>query len=474
MFLPALEQARLVREGEVTARELVEASLDAIEHTDGELHAWVHLMADQALAAADAIRPGDERPFAGVPLAVKDLLGMVAGEPLRMGSAAVGDFVAPIDSATIRRLRDAGFIFLGKTATPELGILPVTEPDAFGPTRNPWNTSRTPGGSSGGSAAAVSAGVCSIGYGGDGGGSIRIPASCCGLVGLKPSRGRISGAPIAGELLAGWATEGALTRTVADTAAALDVMAGYETGDPYWAPPPSAPFAEAAAREPGKLRIAFTTESPNGAAVDDACAAAVREAAEALESLGHSVEERAPNWSEPALIEHFLNIWIAQAGAQVALLEDVMGDGFDRSKLEPLTREMADASESISSAQYIESLRWLQVMSRVLIAFWDDVDVLVTPTLARPPIEIGALRVPEGQPAIEMLTNAADWVAFTPAINVTGQPAISLPLHQSPDGLPIGVHLIGPPAGEELLLSLSAQIEAARPWANRRPELARA
>ena len=474
MFLPALEQARLVREGEVTARELVEASLDAIEHTDGELHAWVHLMADQALAAADEIKPGDERPFAGVPLAVKDLLGMVAGEPLRMGSAAVGDFVPPIDSATIRRLRDAGFIFLGKTATPELGILPVTEPDAFGPTRNPWDTSRTPGGSSGGSAASVAAGVCSIGYGGDGGGSIRIPASCCGLVGLKPSRGRISGAPVAGELLAGWATEGVLTRTVADTAAALDVMAGYETGDPYWAPPPSAPFADAATREPGKLRIAWTAEALNDVPVDDACVAATREAAEVLESLGHDVEERAPAWSEPALIEHFLNIWIAQAGAQVALLQEVLGDGFDRSKLEPLTREMTDASEQISSAQYIESLRWLQVMSRVMIAFWDDVDVLVTPTLAKPPIEIGALRVSDGQPAIDMLTSAADWVAFTPAINVTGQPAISLPLHQSPDGLPVGVHLIGPPAGEELLLSLSAQVESARPWADRRPELARA
>jgi amidase len=474
MFLPALEQARLVRDGEVTARELVEASLDAIERVDCELHAFVHVMADQALAAADAIEPGDERPFAGVPLAVKDLLGMVAGEPLRMGTAAIRDFVPPIDTSTIRRLRETGAIFVGKTATPEFGILPVTEPDAFGATRNPWDTSRTPGGSSGGSAAAVAAGVCAVGYSNDGGGSIRIPASCCGLVGLKPSRGRISGAPTSGELVGGWATEGVVTRTVADTAVALDAMAGYEPGDPYWAPPPSAPFAHALERAPGKLRIAFTTEAPNGVPVDEHCAAAVRDAAELLESLGHEVTEGAADWNEPAYVEHFVKVWIAQAAAQVVALEEVLGDAFDRSKLEPLTQEMIAAAEGTNTTEYLNSLRWLQVFSRGVVGFWNDHDILLTPTLAKPPIEIGALRPAEGEPAIGMLMKAGEWVPFTPAINVTGQPAISLPLAQSPDGLPIGVQLVGPPAGEELLISLSAQIEGARPWAGRRPELARA
>ncbi len=475
MFLPALEQARLVREGEVTSRELGEASLDAIEHRDGELNAFVHVMAEQALAAADAIEPGDPRPFAGVPMAVKDLLGMVEGEPMRMGTAALEGFVAPIDTATIRRLRGSGAIFVGKTSTPEFGILPVTEPDAFGPTRNPWDTSRTTGGSSGGSAAAVAAGICSLGYGGDGGGSIRIPASCCGLVGLKPSRGRISGAPILGDILAGWATEGALSRTVADTAAALDVMAGYETGDPYWAPPPSAPFSDAVDREPGKLKIAFTTESPNGVPVHEHCVAAVRETAELLESLGHDVvEDNAPGWNEPAYVENFIKVWIAHTAAQAATLEEILGEVFDASKLEPLTKEMVAATEGLATPDYLRSLQWLQIFSRGVVSFWDDHDILLTPTLAKPPIEIGALRPADGQPAINMLSNAAEWVPFTPAINVTGQPAISLPTVHSPDGLPIGVHLIGPPAGEELLLSLSAQVESARPWANRRPELARA
>src|SRR5215208_2919338 len=248
MFLPALEQARLVREGEVTARELVEASLAAIESLNGELNAFVLTTA--------------ERPLAGVPIAIKDLIALTAGVRTTFGMRAAGDFVPQEDTHTYRRLREAGLIMVGKTSTPELGILPVTEPHRFGPTRNPWDTSRTPGGSSGGSAAAVASGMTTIGYANDGGGSIRIPASCCGLVGLQPSRGRISVGPTWTELVAGFAIEGVVTHTVADTAAALDVMSGPEAGDPYWAPPPSAAFAESAAREPRPLRIAWSAESP--------------------------------------------------------------------------------------------------------------------------------------------------------------------------------------------------------------------
>jgi amidase len=317
--------------------------------------------------------------------------------------------------------------------------------------------------------------MVSMGYSNDGGGSIRIPASCCGLVGLKPSRGRISGAPIAGELVAGWATEGVVSRTVADTAAALDVMAGYEPGDPYWAPPPSAPFSDAVGREPGKLRVAFTTEAPNGVPVHEHCVAAVRETAELLESLGHEVVEAAAvGWNEPAYVENFVKVWIAQAAGQIAMLEAMLGDGFDRSKLEPLTQEMVAAAEHVKTTDYLQALHWLQVFSRGVVSFWDGHDILLTPTLAKPPIEIGSLRPADGQPAISMLMNSAEWVPFTPAINVTGQPAVSLPLVQSPDDLPIGVQLVGPPAGEEMLLSLSAQLEAARPWTDRRPQLARA
>jgi amidase len=474
MWKSALEQAQLVRDGEVTARELVEASLAAIEASNGELNAFLYTLADEALAAADQVQPGDPRPFAGVPIAIKDLTGSVAGHPLRMGSAALGDFTPDADSATIRRLREAGFIFVGKTNTPEFGILPVTEPDAFGPSRNPWDTGRTPGGSSGGSAAAVSSGMTAIGYGGDGGGSIRIPSSCCGLFGIKPSRGRISAAPVAGEWLSGYATEGTVNRTVADAAAALDVMAGYEPGDPYWAPDPKTTFAEAATREPGKLRVAFSTASPNGAPVHDHCVAAVRETAELLESLGHDVTEDTSEWAADGYVENFVKVWVAQCGMQVEALGMLLGHPVDKSKLEPLTQEMVAAAASVSTTDYLLAFNWLQLFSRGLVSRWSDIDVLLTPTLAQPPLPIGALRPAEGEPAIQMLMNAAGFVPFTPAFNVTGQPAASVPLVQSPDGLPIGVQLVGPPAGEELLLSLSAQLEAAKPWSTRRPELARA
>jgi amidase len=474
MFLSALEQARLVRQGDVTARELVETSLAAIESLDGELNAFVHLTADEALAAADAIKPGDERPFAGVPIAIKDLLALTAGVPTRFGMRASGDYVPSEDSHTYRRLRESGAIMVGKTSTPELGILPITEPERFGPTRNPWDTTRTPGGSSGGSAAAVAAGMTGIGYANDGGGSIRIPASCCGLVGLKPSRGRISVGPRWAEVVAGFAIEGVVTRTVADTAAALDVMSGPEPGDPYWAPPPATSFADAAERDPGKLRVAYLIEAPNGVPVHEHCVAAAREAIELLESLGHEVEEASFDVDGDAYVEHFVKVWTAVTGEEIRDYEKMFGRAINPDELEPLTRQMVDVANQVSATDYLESLSWLRAMSRQVVALWSGVDVLVTPTLAQPPIEIGALTPGPDEPAIQMLLNSAGWVPFTPLWNVTGQPAMSVPLTQSPDGLPIGVQLVGAPAGEELLLSLAAQIETARPWADRRPQLARA
>jgi amidase len=474
MFLPAREQARLVREGEVTARELVEASLDAIEQLNPEINAFVQTTAEQALAAADAVEPGDPRPFAGVPIAIKDLVALTAGVRTTFGMKAMGDWIPSVDSHTYRRLRDAGAIMVGKTNTPEMGILPVTEPDRFGPTRNPWDTSRTCGGSSGGSAAAVASGMTGIGYANDGGGSIRIPASCCGLYGLKPSRGRISVGPEWTELVAGFAVEGVVTRTVADTAAALDVMSGPEAGDPYWAPPPSAPFADAPGRDPGPLRIVYATEAPNGAPVHEHCVAATLEAVELLESLGHHVEERGYDWDGDAYVENFVRVWMGVTGDEIRDYERLLGHPIDRELLEPLTREMLALADTVSATDYLDSLGWLRRLSRQVVALWDDIDVMLMPTLAQPPIPIGALAPGPDEPALQMLLNSAGWVPFTPVWNVTGQPAASVPLVQSPDGLPIGIQLIGPPAGEELLLSLSAQLEAARPWADRRPELARA
>src|SRR5918998_1571080 len=278
LFRPAGELAALVRAGELTARELVESALERIEALDPDLNAFVCTDPDGALAAADAVEAGDERPFAGVPIAVKDTAA-VAGLPYTLGSHAFGDFVPAHDAFVVRRLREAGFVIVGKTNLPEFGILPVTEPRRFGPTRNPWDPERTPGGSSGGAAAAVAAGMVPLAHGSDGGGSIRIPAACCGLVGLKPSRGRISRGPDQGDDFL--VQDGVLTRTVADTAALLDVLAGYEPGDASWAPPPPEPFARTAGREPGRMRIGVTTvPAIESAGLDPLCERALRDAAD--------------------------------------------------------------------------------------------------------------------------------------------------------------------------------------------------
>jgi amidase len=472
MFRPARELAGMVRSGEVTARELVESSFEAIGRLNDDLNAFVTLAEERALAEADAVAAGDERPLAGVPIAIRDLVAMTEGIRTAMGTNATGDFVPDFDSALVRRLRDAGAIIVGKTNTPEFGILPVTEPDRFGPARNPWDTSRTPGGSSGGSAAAVASGMVPIAHANDGGGSIRIPASCCGLVGLKPSRGRVSMAPHLTEFVGGIAIEGCVSRTVSDTALVLDIIAGYEVGDPYWAPPPSAPFIEAVDREPGKLRIGFVPTAPLGIPVHHDCSHAVIEAAGLLESFGHEVVEAEPPWNDEGYIDNFIKIWSAGVAAQVAELGELFGGPIEPGKFEPLTQQLAQIGGSFTAPEFLAALYYLQGLARQVVAFWDDYDVLVTSTIAQPPIPIGALRPAEGEEPAKMLENAAEFVPLTPLFNVTGQPAISLPLAMSPEGLPIGIQLVGPPAGEELLLSLSAQVETATPWADRRPELA--
>jgi amidase len=467
-FQPAVELAAMVRSGDVSARELVEASYDAIGRLNDEINAFVTLCEDRALAEADSVEAGDERPLAGVPIAIKDLGPMTEGVRTTFGMRLLGDFVPEHDSALVRRLRGAGAIVVGKTNTPELGLVPTTEPERFGPARNPWDQSRTTGGSSGGSAAAVASGMVPLGHANDGGGSIRIPASCCGLVGLKPSRGRVSMGPEFAEAVGGIAIDGVVTRTVADTALALDIMSGYETGDPYWAPEPSAPFVEALQRAPGTLRIAWSSKAPNGVPVHPDCEAAARETASLLESLGHEVSEGAPDWFDDNYVPNFIKIWAAGCAAQVKEIGALIG-GADLELLEPLTREMYESGHQISAPDLIVALDELRALARRIVTFWNDYDVFVTPTLAQPPVEIGALQADPGQPASDMMRKSADFVPFTPAFNVTGQPAISLPLHHPEGGLPIGVQFVGPPAGEELLLSLSAQLEQARPWLDRRP-----
>jgi amidase len=453
----------------VSATELVEAALRAVERVDGTLNAWVTLAADRSLAQAALVRPGDPRPLAGVPIAVKDLSALTAGIRTTMGSSALGDWVPEEDSSTVRRLREAGAIVLGKTNTSELGILALTEPERFGPTRNPWDLSRSTGGSSGGSAAAVAAGTVALAHGSDGGGSIRVPASCCGVVGLKPSRGRVSPAPGPGDPM-GLGTEGPMAWSVADVALALDVMSGPRAGDAWVAPAPQGSFVDALGRDPGPLRIAVTTQAPTSASVDPEWAEAVRAVGALLAGLGHDVEQAAPAWDDPDWMTRFVAHWTAGVGPAVEGVGERTGGALDPARLEPLTRALVDEGDGVTAAAYVRDLAWLRGYARRVLASWRW-DVLITPTLAGPPPLIGSLRPGPGEPPTAVLWKVAELVPFTPPWNVTGQPALSLPLGASEGGLPVGVQLVGRPAEEEVLLSLGAQLERAAPWSARRPSV---
>jgi amidase len=455
-FLPAVEQARLVRSGEASSLELVRTCLGRIERLDPLLNAFVTVRGEEALVEAAAIdaSPGNA-PFRGVPLAVKDLTA-TAGIRTTYSSRAFEHFVPDYDMAVVRRLREAGFVIVGKTNTPEFGTTAFTESDLNGATRNPWSTELTAGGSSGGAAAALAAGLIPVAHGSDGGGSIRIPASCCGVFGLKPSRGRVSAAPFAS--LEGLSTAGPISRTVEDAAALLDVLEGYEPGDPWWAPPPEKPFAESVREPPGRLRVAVTTDPPIATPVDPACIHAVEEAASLLADLGHDVVEATPDWTEPDLFHAFIEVW--QVGPALFPIEDP-------SLMTPLNRGLAESARSSSAAGYARAVARLGTLARRVVAFWSTHDVVLTPTLALPPVPIGWQESAEG--AVEQLLRSATFTPFTAIANLTGLPAVSMPLHWTEDGLPIGVHAIGPPAGDALVLRLAAQLEAARPWADRRP-----
>jgi len=467
MLKSAIELAAMVRSGEVSSPELVKDSLDAIDALDPELNAFVHVDADGALATAEAIDAGDERPFAGVPIAIKDGTA-VRGLPLTAGSDLFGDFVPQHDAFLVRRLREAGFVIVGKTSLPEFGILPVTEPRRFGPTRNPWDTERTPGGSSGGAAAAVASGMVPLAQGSDGGGSIRIPAACCGLVGLKNARARVSRGPETGDDFL--IQDGVLTRTVAETAELLDVLAGYEPGDSNWAPPPAEPFASAAGRDPGRLRIAMTTKPPIPVPVDPAVERAVRAAAELLGELGHEVEEVHPPWAGEELLPVFTRVFCMGIALAAWFGGQVSGREPTEELMEPLSWAIWRGVNEYGALDYPLARLRLEAHTRELMALWSDHDVLLTPTLAEPPVRIGEIDACSDDPW-EDFRRSGQFTPYTAIFNVTGQPAISLPLFQGEDGLPVAVQLAGRPTGEPTLLSLGAQLEAARPWAARRPEL---
>lgn len=479
--------AELVRRGEVTPLELVETAIARIERINPSINAVIHRMDGSAREAAR--RPGSG-PFSGVSLLVKDLMLTIKGEPFRCGSAFLREYRPPIDSELIRRYRNAGFIFLGKTNTPEFGLTPFTEPRAFGPTRNPWDLSRTSGGSSGGSAAAVASGIVPVATGGDGGGSIRIPASCCGLFGLKPTRGRTPVGPVIGEAWRGAVVDHVLCRSVRDSAAILDATAGPDPGAPYFAAPPERSFLEEVRRDPGRVRIAFTDRPWLGHSVHADCSAALRETAGFLESLGHEVVEGSPEFDGAAFSRAFLVMIAVELRADLSDLEEVLGRKLKGAELETASWALSLLGGAMPAVEYARAVRLMQQVSREIAGFFDRYDVLLTPTVATPPFPTGALQpTPKEQNLLNMLGRLGsgrafrwagadqmaekvfDWIPWTPLANATGQPAMSVPLCWNQQGLPIGVHFIGRYGDEATLYRLAGQLERARPWFDKRPRL---
>jgi amidase len=465
-FLDATAQAELVRKKEVTALELVEAAIERIERLNPTLNAVVTPMYEQARAVAIGKLP--DNSFTGVPFLLKDILASYAGVRMTLGTSFMRDFVSTEDSELVVRLKRAGMIILGKTNTPELGLLPTTEPRLFGPSCNPWDISRTTGGSSGGSSAAVAAGLVSIAHGNDGGGSIRIPASCCGLFGLKPTRARNPLGPVFGDIMNGLVVEHAVTRTVRDSAALLDATAGPDVGDPYWAPPPGRPFLDEVGASPGRLRIAFTEKAVTGVPIHADCVNAVRDAATLCSDLGHDVIEATPV-VDGGLVSHaFMILWSAGCTSTIDGIALTTGRKPTQEQFEPCTWAIYEMGRKQSASTYLLALTMLQAVSRQIAKFFIDYDIWLTPTLAEPPLPLGAFDSPPGDPMYAQ-RRAADFVPFTPLCNVTGQPAMSVPLFWNSDNLPIGVHFVGRFGDESTLFRLAAQLEAARPWANRRP-----
>ena len=467
--LDATAQALLVREKSVKPSELVDATITRIERLNPKLNAIVTEMFDRA--RAEATVAAADGPFAGVPFLLKDLLAEYAGVPLTEGSAFLdGRYTPRADSELTRRLRRAGLIVVGKTNTPELGILPTTEPRLFGPTRNPWSLDRTPGGSSGGSAAAVAAGLVAMAHANDGGGSIRIPASCCGLFGLKPTRGRNPLGPLYGDIFSGLVVEHAVTRSVRDSAALLDATAGPDLGDPYPAPPPARPFLEEIGRAPGALRIAFTASAANGVPVHADCVRAVEDAAKLCAELGHEVTEAAPELEGDAMSQAFMTLWSAGVAWSIEDWARRSGQTPSADRFEPLTWALYEMGNRRLAADYLLAVQDLQRVARQVARFFGGYDVWLSPTLAEPPVPLGSFDPTPDNP-MQGIFRAAQFVPFTPIFNATGQPAMSVPLFWNQESVPIGVQFAARFGDEATLFRLAAQLEQARPWADRWPAL---
>lgn len=472
-WLDAIAVADRIRRGDFTVREVVEASIFRIEAGNSSLNAVVAETFERALT----LLPTDSQaPFYGVPLLVKDLGVSVDGTLYSAGNKALKEarYRSIGDSLIIHRLREAGFVLLGRTNSPEFGTLPTTEPLAWGPSKNPYDLSLSPGGSSGGSGAAVAAGFTPIAHASDGGGSIRVPASACGLVGLKPSRGRISLAPGLGEAWAGCVTDGVVTRTVRDTAAVLDIISPPAPGDPYHAPFCERSFLSAMEELPPRLKIALAWEEPrSGLQPDRECLAAVEYAGSLLESLGHYVEAKRPKaWDATLVHSAFSQIVSVCTAREIDGIGKLLGRGLDEEDVEPLNWALASKGRDVTAQKYLECVDELHSFSRLYARFFSGsggFDILVTPALAITPPRLGLMNGTTEDP-LKGFRRSVPLIAYTSPINISGQPAISLPLSTTSDGIPVGVQFIASYGQEALLLRLARELEMSAPWSERHPK----
>jgi amidase len=466
LWLDGTAQASLILSGEILTQELIEAAIRRIEERNPALNAIVTPMFEEARRTANSALEG---PFAGVPYLLKDLGGVYNGVKLTSGSRLLKDFVSDHDSELVVRLKRAGLVILGKTNTPEFGLMPTTEPLLFGPCHNPWRDDVTCGGSSGGSAAAVAAGMTPMAHANDGGGSIRIPASCCGLFGLKPTRGRITHAPDRGASPGGFAGSHAVTRSVRDSAALLDATAGPAPGDPYFPPSPERPYREEVGADPGKLRIGFSRTVAGEDALHGDCIAAVEDAASLCADLGHEVEEAEPAFDRNGLMDAFTVVFIAGLSSGLDALAESDGLDFVLERIEPLTHALYDRAVTFTVSEYLTAEQTIHKQSREIAAFYEDYDIWLTPTLGEPPVPLGTFEFTPGSDPMETIHRALKFVPFTPICNATGQPAMSVPLFWNDEGLPIGAHFVAEYGNESLLFRLARQLEQSRPWDQRRP-----
>ncbi len=461
-WMDAVEQADRIRKKEVHPAELMEETINRIKNINPSINAVTAEMFEDALGAAGK---GDVTgPFAGVPFLMKDL-EFFGGTGYTAGSRYLKDFVSPGDSDYASRIRESGLITVGKTNTCEFGLLPTTEPAAYGATRNPWDLARTAGGSSGGSAAAVAAGIVPMAHASDGGGSIRIPASCTGLFGLKPSRGRNPRNPDT----VGLAVNHCVSRSVRDSAALLDATRGRAPGGPFSAPPPEHSYASEVDREPGNLRIAFMTTGFDGKNIHSDCEQAVLDSANLCSSLGHEVEEAAPSIKVEKFNQAFSVLWQTSLAQGLTSLSGMLGRPPQEHELEPYTWEVYKRGREIKGTDYLFALGYMQQTARMMAGFFSDYDLLLTPTLAEPPLSIGELTF---QGDVEKYVGRLnEWVPYTPLANTTGIPAMSVPLFQNAEGLPIGTHFMAPYGDEATLFRLAGQLEKARPWKDTYPSM---